>query len=223
MTPRRSKLDWYKSLRGADLTLAEAYVLVLLVGYSDASMENAYPGVARLAEDSKIDKRRVQRILKSLVAKKAIEVTQEGGNQVRKGAATVYRILTPPQRSKGGAHATLQDDDKGGISSTKGGTTGQTRVAPMPPHQVINQVINHHRARARVRASGDPQTVDLESVLGQSSGIDDVKQDQKRLEEEQPRCAHPNCGVIEANHEQWLSMGDNNDRHPFEAKKATRA
>lgn len=126
MTPRRSKLDWLKSLRGADLTPAEFCILVLLVSYSNASRENAYPGVARLAEDAGMDKRRVQRILQRLVAKNAIAVTQEGGNQVFKGAATIYKILTPPQRPKGETQFTLQSDksgSKGGTSVTlKGGT-----------------------------------------------------------------------------------------------------
>lgn len=141
MSPRRSKLDRLKSLRGADLTAAEAYVLVLLVSYSNAGRENAYPGVARLAADSGIDKRRVQRILRSLEAKGAIVVTQDGGNQVFKGAATTYKILTPPQRDKGGIGATLPGDEsstKGGISSTKGGISGPTRVAYVPPHQVYS-------------------------------------------------------------------------------------
>lgn len=144
--PRRSKLDWLKSLRGADLTPAEVYVLVLLVSYSNAAMENAYPGVARLAADAGMSDRQVQRILHNLVAKGAIVVTQEGGNQVFRGAATVYKVLTPPQR-KGDTHDTLQDDKpgyKGDISGQKGDILGQTRVTPMSTHQVINQVINHH-------------------------------------------------------------------------------
>jgi hypothetical protein len=68
----------------------------------------------------------VQRILRSLEAKRAIVATQEGGNQVFKGAATVYKILTPPQRDKGETPFTLHDDesaDKGGTSTAlKGGT-----------------------------------------------------------------------------------------------------
>ncbi len=152
---RRSKLDWYKSLRGADLTPAEAYVLILLVGYSDADRGNAHPSTARLAEDSGMTGRGVQKILKRLEAKKAIVVTEEGGNQVRKGAATVYRILTPPQRPKGDTHVTLQsakgeppftlpDSPKGEPpftleDDTKGEPGVQPRVNPRSPHQVIHQ------------------------------------------------------------------------------------
>lgn len=41
-----------------------------------------------------MSERQVWRILDSLEAKGAIVVTQEGGNKVFKGAATVYKILT---------------------------------------------------------------------------------------------------------------------------------
>jgi hypothetical protein len=42
---------------------------------------------------------------------------------------------------------------------------------------------------------------------------DDVKQDQKRLEEE-PRCAVHACGATESNHERWLALSGEQP-HPF--------
>jgi hypothetical protein len=42
--PRRSKLNWYNSLRGADLTPSEFRILLALATYSSASLENARPG-----------------------------------------------------------------------------------------------------------------------------------------------------------------------------------
>jgi|SRR5829696_374871 len=195
--PRRSKLDWLKSLRGADLTTAEVYVLVLLASYSGASRENAHPGVTRVAEDSGLSKRQVQNILKSLTAKNAIAVTQEGGNQVFKGAATVYKILTPPQRPKGNTDDPLQgnngeaqftvkgetqfalqggDSDppggdrsgtKGEISSTKGEISSTGRVKPSSAHQVIHQVNKHHSAPD---VAGSPAT----QMSASNGGQDDT-------------------------------------------------
>jgi hypothetical protein len=113
--------------------------------------------------------RGVQNILKRLVAKGAIEVTREGGNQVFKGAATVYQILTPPQPDKGDTHDPLQDVPKdeppftlqsdssdpqrGDKSGDKGEQPYTKREQPYPgrvnlrsPHQVIDQVNKHHSA-----------------------------------------------------------------------------
>lgn len=161
--PRRSKLDWFKAIRGADLTSAEVHLLALLVGYSNAQGENAYPGLTRLADDSGLSERQVRRILRSLEDKRAIAVTQEGGNQTFKGAATVYMILTVPKRPKGDtddrlkgdAHDPLDGDksgSKGAISSSKGdiwspegghyvSLKGDTHVPPSGYHQVLYQVL----------------------------------------------------------------------------------
>jgi hypothetical protein len=151
--PRRSKLDWLKSLRGADLTPAEFRIIVLLTSYSNADRENAHPGVERLVADSGLSTRTVQYSLKSLVAKGAIAVTQDGGNQTFKGAATVYQILTPPQRDKGAAHCTLEDEDKGAKSGSKGATERQTRVQPTAPHQVISSGYKHQRSATAADAA----------------------------------------------------------------------
>ena len=63
--PRRSKLNWYNSLRGADLTPSEFRILVLLATYSSASLENARPGAERLARDACMSERQVWRILEA--------------------------------------------------------------------------------------------------------------------------------------------------------------
>ena len=36
---RRSKLDWFKAIRGADLTSPEIHLMALLIGYSNAQGE----------------------------------------------------------------------------------------------------------------------------------------------------------------------------------------
>jgi hypothetical protein len=127
-TPRTQKLTWFKSLRGADLNSGEFRILVLLQTYSNAEMENAHPSAARLAEDAGLSERQVYTILDCLKGKGAIEVTQEGG----KGGfrlATVYKILTPPQRSKGDTRDPLQADkssDKGEVGFTHKDEVGIT-------------------------------------------------------------------------------------------------
>ena len=93
----------------------------------------------------------MQRILRSLEAKRVIAVTLEGGNKTFKGAATVYRIMAMPKRPKGDTDVTLKGDThdtlhesvggdksgtKGDISDTKGDISGLGRVTPMSPHQV---------------------------------------------------------------------------------------
>lgn len=175
MTPRRSKLDWYKSLRGADLTQAEFVILVLLAGYSNASRENAYPGSVRLAADSGIDRRRVRRILKSLEAKKAIAVTEEGGNQIRKGAATVYMVLTPPQRSKGALvppfktttvhpSSAFRIAPRGAFRAPRGAPPAQQGGHPRPPIRLLirlliiisNPMTRPHSLRKRGRTVSGP-------------------------------------------------------------------
>jgi hypothetical protein len=130
--------------------------LALLVGYSNAQGENAHPGLTWLANDSGMSERQVRRILRSLEAKSAIAVTQEGGNQTFKGAATVYVILTVPKRPKGDTddplkgdtHDPLRDTDRGDtsgqqgdISGPKGDISRPTRGTPKTPNQVIHQVL----------------------------------------------------------------------------------
>jgi hypothetical protein len=289
------KLTWFKSLRGADLTDSEFRIYVLLANYSGKEMENAYPSVAMLAADSGMTGRGVQNILKRLVAKGAIEVTREGGNQVRKGAATVYKILTPPRRPKGDTDDTLQDGPKGESPFTlegeppftlqedsndtaggdKSGSKGEPpyakgepprpgRVNPRSPHQVINQVNKHHSAH-EFAASLAPQPTahpdqvdddnddyDVEAFLEELNdelGLDqtemnaaeamwqrgmhpnavrntinqqrlgrilnDVNQDQKRLDEGEPRCTVQGCRQPKSKHTQWMAMLDETDRHDF--------
>jgi hypothetical protein len=59
------KLNWFKSLRGADLTNGEFRIIVLLANYSGADMEDAHPGAERLAKDACMSERQVWRILDS--------------------------------------------------------------------------------------------------------------------------------------------------------------
>ena len=278
----RSKLDWLKSLRGADLTPTEVFVLVLLASYSNADLENAHPSVERLAADSGKDVRTVQRILRNLEATGAVEVTEEGGNQVRKGAATVYRILTPPNRPKGDTSATLPPVTKGDTSATlpgdrskpprvtyatpKGDKSVQPRVAPAPPHQVKDHQVKDHHADASASgaaaASPHPDDFDIEAILdGLNADLDSGmtagemtkaeamlqrgnhpnavrnKINEDRLEEhsdrrprdlskllarqtddaDDPRCAHPHCGISQSRHDRGMAQVEADKQHPFQA------
>jgi predicted transcriptional regulator len=202
--PRRTKLDWFKAIRGADLNSAEIHILALLVGYSNAQGENAHPGVTRLANDSGLSKRQVQYILRSLEAKRVIVVTQDGGNQTFKGAATVYRIMTMPRRPKDATDCTL-DSDKGGKSDTKGAKSRTGRVQPIAPHQVIHQVLKEHQsdssesaslaAQARARANGfesdDIDLISVEDALEEELGLD--QQEMNLVDAMLQRGAHLNA------------------------------
>jgi hypothetical protein len=123
---------------------------------------------------------------RQLEAKGAIVVTQEGGNQVRRGAATVYRIPTPPKRSKGDTTDALKGDtpdtlretdsgtdrgdksgSKGDISGTKGDISGQIRVTPVSGHQVNTPGPIHHSAH---EFAGPPAT----QISQRNPGQDDT-------------------------------------------------
>lgn len=135
---RTSKLAWFSKLRGVDLSHTEFRVLTVLMTYTNADGTNAHPGVARLARDCQMTERSIQRILRALEDKRAITITQVGGNQNWKGCATVYRVNTP----------------KGDTVSNKGDGTSGARVIPLSPHQVITPVHQHHSESSD---SGAPQ------------------------------------------------------------------
>src|SRR4030095_12060385 len=78
---RGQKLNWYKTLRGAELTSGEFRILVLLSTYTNEHLENAHPGVELLAQDAGMTVRGVQLILRSLEDKGAILVTQEAATK----------------------------------------------------------------------------------------------------------------------------------------------
>lgn len=156
----RTKLQWFTELRGAELSHAEFRVAVVLATFSDASMENAYPGVARLAADAQVSEPTLKRALRALQEKGWVRLTQRGGNQFGKGRANVYALSSPA--SKGGSQLPPSSIPKGvsqlpptgvgkGVTqSIEGGkTTTPQGGNSVTPHQVLttpgekNQVSSH--------------------------------------------------------------------------------
>ncbi|WP_198020300.1 helix-turn-helix domain-containing protein [Nocardioides sp. J54] len=124
---RRSKLDWMKDLRGADLTPAEFKVLVILATYTDKNMLNAHPGTKRLVEDTGLARSTVIAALGVLQERGWIRMTEQGGNQFGKGIANVYSIHTPTRLHKGPIQSDVihkETDDR-----TLKGPTGLSLVA----------------------------------------------------------------------------------------------
>lgn len=87
-----SKLSWQKKLRGADLSHAEYRVLMTVSTYTGADGRNAYPGNAKIIEDSTIARSKIGPILKSLEVKGWLVVQKPS---VGRTDATVYRLGVP--------------------------------------------------------------------------------------------------------------------------------
>jgi hypothetical protein len=117
------KLTWYKQLRGADLTPTQDWLLTLLSTYTNEHGGNAHPGIDRLMADSGLSKSQVHRTLRELEGKGAIAVVQKGGGRLSGsalGAATVYCILIPRQRSNSVESDTVSDTDGGEVTVSSG-------------------------------------------------------------------------------------------------------
>lgn len=154
-----SKLDWLSAaLRGADdISHAQKTVLTVMYTYSDAHGENIRPGMTRIINESRTDRKTVKSALRRLTERGYIAMSAKGGNEVRQGWANTYRLSTPvrltqtiPQGGDSLAPLLTVADSQGGDSFPQGGDSFPPR-GPMVPHQggdlldshqVIDQVIH---------------------------------------------------------------------------------
>ncbi|WP_371829876.1 helix-turn-helix domain-containing protein [Rhodococcoides yunnanense] len=124
----RTKLQWFTELRGADLTHAEFRVVTILATYTDAQMDNAFPGLNKLATEARVRVNTAREALKSLQSKGWIRLTQEGGNQYGKGRANVWSLTIPGE--KGVADRTPSTPLKGVADRTPSSRDGHVTTAP---------------------------------------------------------------------------------------------
>lgn len=128
----RSKFEWMKALRGADLTHAEYRVLITISTYTNAAGGNAFPGFETIVRDSCTAPKTVKRALRTLQEKGWLVLVEEGGNKHWKGKANVYAIRTPDLNLKGGN------------GSLKGGNDYPARgVLSGPPSEHGSEHIEH--------------------------------------------------------------------------------
>ncbi|RBP64147.1 hypothetical protein DFO66_10719 [Brevibacterium sanguinis] len=152
------KFDWFNAcMRGADdLSHAEHRLLTILWSYSDAKGANIRPGRKRLIEESCIHRNSLDKCLNRLIELGYLVLVEQGGNQVKKGWANVYRLGYPhrlhgenPGDERVTPTVTLLDP-QGSHSVGEGSHSVCTRVTPtvqegshsVGPHQVIDQNID---------------------------------------------------------------------------------
>ncbi len=104
-----NKFTWMEALRGADLTHAEYRVLLNLSTFANGDLTNAFPGLPRLCESSRVSVPTAKKALRKLIEQGWIVLTEEGGNQHWKGKANVYSMTLP----KGVTHLPPSPENKG--------------------------------------------------------------------------------------------------------------
>ncbi|MGV9672465.1 helix-turn-helix domain-containing protein [Gordonia sp. NPDC003504] len=122
-----TKLDWLRSLRGADLTPLQFRVLVILATYANADGSDARPGVDRLIRECQTSRKSIQRSLRQLVEAGHIEVVSAGGGR---GRAAEYRIVLHEMARKG--VTSDADSTERASLGTRKGVTGDAPVGPRP-------------------------------------------------------------------------------------------
>lgn len=150
-----SKLDWFEAcLRGAtDLTGAEFRVMSVMWSYSDSKDGGSIrPGMKLLGNDTGSTPRTVRDAIKVLIEKGYIELTQKGGNEVRKGWANVYRLGIPHRLAEStrgalpgslGSSQGVPNESEGVLSEPSRGALPTPQGVPSGgAHPVIDPVIN---------------------------------------------------------------------------------
>lgn len=170
-----SKLAWYKCLaHTSDLTHAEFRVLVIIAGYTDGNLDNAYPSLATIVSAACVSEPTAKKAIKTLRGKGWLVLVEQGGNQHGKGRANVYSVRTP-ERAKGVAGAPPSPVSKGAsgfppLGPGKGAIgfrEGDTSVSPeggkpAGPHQIP---LSEPREQGAPVASGEATSAAQRSVL----------------------------------------------------------
>lgn len=164
-TPRRAKLDWMKELRGADLSHAEFRVLVVILTYTNASRDNAFPGLKQIVAGSCVTEKTARTAIKSLTAKGWLVLLDEGGNQHWKGKANVYAVRT----------------GKAGNQNQKGGTKDRSRevLSSTPSRPASGHSIIPHLDDAGPTSSGrdvQDEMDEYEWLESELDGIYDIEE-----------------------------------------------
>ncbi|MEH2573479.1 helix-turn-helix domain-containing protein [Bradyrhizobium sp. AZCC 1708] len=118
--------------------VALAVAVRLATRYFNSQTGQAWPGVERLAKELHADRRSIQRAIASLIEKEWLS-KREGGRG--RGDSNHYSM------NMGGAHAALNETQKGGMRDRKGGVHDRKRAACAPPEPVIepgNEPVSVH-------------------------------------------------------------------------------
>lgn len=94
--PKFSKLTWLKRTDGHDFTGAEFRVLVAIFNHTNAHGQNAYPGVARLIQETVYVESAVKGAIKGLKARGWIHEVSRGNNVT--GRKSVYDLIPDAPR-----------------------------------------------------------------------------------------------------------------------------
>ena len=154
-----SKLDWQETiLRGAgkDLSHAEMRILMTMSTYADSrSGGSIHPGKKRIADDTGCSRTTVDDAIRKFIERGYLRLTQQGGNQVRRGYANVYKLTYPkwvlgndtrtPATGHEESESSPQGDsplDEGPHSlDTRPPVSGHEAPQPLGSHPVIDPVI----------------------------------------------------------------------------------
>lgn len=102
----------------ADAKGSELLILLALADFADDNGENIYPSMQTLAKKTRLHETQARRIVKSLVKRDLLEVTEQGGWKHGRNRSNSYRIklenlcggILPPPPSRPRAHRGRADD-----------------------------------------------------------------------------------------------------------------
>ncbi|GAB6920737.1 hypothetical protein JCM9803A_11870 [Rhodococcus erythropolis] len=190
-----NKFTWMEALRGADLTHAEYRVLLNLSTFANGDLTNAFPGLPRLCESSRVSVPTAKKALRKLIEQGWIVLTEEGGNQHWKGKANVYSMtlpkgvthLPPSPENKGVTHLSpsggkgVNTEPEGGKPFSEGGKlTPLEGGNSLTPHQVL---IPGHQTNASTPDNSSLVRNASASARGEEEPLDaEVVDDKHRAE-----------------------------------------
>jgi hypothetical protein len=195
-TKKFSKFEYLKNLSGAKMRGSEFRVLIMLLNYANKDGNEAWPGVAKLAEDSDLSERQVRRCLTALHDARWIREVKRGRRGPNGDKASEWSFPSTPGsttiKPKPSGHGSPQDlpDKTEDLADTQVRPTG---------HSEQTYRTNSEETPGKLADTGTPPsvqgTVQHSSVHDQSTHTD-------------ARCH--NCGdVIELTNGHYLGQRQN--------------
>ncbi len=129
-------------------------VLLGLANHAHPDGSNAYPAVETLANYARVDRRTVQRALRSLEADRLIERDGTGPRGQQMYRLDMGRQFATPPVPVGGSTAALADDGGGADVIPQGGRGVLGGAAPAPPEPSVEPSKEPSDQRSAARADG---------------------------------------------------------------------
>ncbi|MBM4640466.1 hypothetical protein GS448_15855 [Rhodococcus hoagii] len=216
-----SKLEWLAGLRGVDLTHAEFRVLVTLFTYTDASLSNAYPSKATLAEVAKVTPRTLTTSLRTLQKKGLARIVRQGGNQYGKGTANVWELL-PHSYPKGVTEGSPSARPKGipDIPPSRGEGGPSVPVKGVPEYRSRGSLSDPSSGHRSGHRSGGARADD--SQPRETSIAPPPRRCPRHIHDDIPPNCHA-CGQARRAHESWQSEQQRADRQAVSDAARARA